>query len=49
MLSGLPFVNHGTASGAAGRNDKHTIEAAYGLPPDGQAATARPITDVWAR
>jgi acid phosphatase len=26
-----------------------TIEAAYGLPPDGQAATARPITDVWAR
>jgi len=24
-------------------------EAAYGLPPDGQAAMARPITDVWAR
>jgi acid phosphatase len=26
-----------------------TIEAAYGLPPDGQAATVRPITYVWAR
>src|ERR1700746_265178 len=26
-----------------------TIEAAYGLSPDGQAATARPITYVWAR
>jgi hypothetical protein len=25
-----------------------TIEAAYG-PPDGQAATARPIAYVWAR
>ena len=26
-----------------------TIEAAYGLPPDAQAAAARPITYVWAR
>ena len=26
-----------------------TIETAYGLPLNGQAATARPITDVWAR
>jgi hypothetical protein len=26
-----------------------TIEAAYGLPRDGQAATARPITSVWTR
>jgi phosphatidylinositol-3-phosphatase len=26
-----------------------TIEAAYALPRDGQAATARPIADVWAR
>ena len=26
-----------------------TIEAAYGLPRDGQAATARPVTDIWAR
>jgi acid phosphatase len=24
-----------------------TIEAAYGLPRDGQAATATPITDIW--
>jgi acid phosphatase len=26
-----------------------TIEAAYGLPRDGQAATARPVTNVWTR
>jgi acid phosphatase len=26
-----------------------TIETAYALPRDGQAATAQPITDVWAR
>ena len=24
-----------------------TIEAAYALPHDGQAATATPITDIW--
>jgi acid phosphatase len=24
-----------------------TIEAAYGLPRDGQAATATPITNIW--
>jgi phosphatidylinositol-3-phosphatase len=26
-----------------------TIEAAYRLPRDGQAATARPVTGIWAR
>jgi len=26
-----------------------TIETAYGLPRSGQAATAQPITDIWAR
>ena len=24
-----------------------TLEAAYGLPRDGHAATAAPITDIW--
>jgi hypothetical protein len=26
-----------------------TIEAAYGLPRDGQAATTTPITNIWRR
>jgi hypothetical protein len=49
ILAGQPVTPGRYAEPITHYNVLATIEAAYALPRSGQAATAQPITDIWAR